>query len=332
MKQTITLRGAQITSVGRLFKLSVAEAARRIEEGGGTYSYEIRAGLTCFVEGSQAGNKATKAHARGIPAITEAQFLTLLEAGTLEREIPDPFASKATFDESVAELRAIFNAQPSSQGWTRCLEIVEGCDPERIDDLLAYTQPFVAAWDDTTALDSWRCPKDHPLMAHAPEDYWLPSLPKHELRVAPPRWVHEIIQGQHHPKHGLARALCLTWFKLNGALGKKILESPYLRHLRYLDLGSSNSFSLTFYRELRTNELVRTVRILVVSVGTDGIKLIAREWAYNHHCFDALEEVRSPSTLVSYDEDQRRYMRIDERALPCFKGVRFRVNGRLDEP
>jgi hypothetical protein len=318
----IELEGASIACAGRLRRISWREATRRIEAGGGEASDAMRASLTCFVEGVGAGSEATRARARGVLAITEAQLMVLLEHGLVEWEEAEPFADKASFDASVAELRAIFGAAPNAHGWTRCLEIVEGCEAERLDDLLHYLHPFIAGWD-KAKMGAWICDDKHPLMQHAPKDIWLESLPHDELRVAPPRWVYELVQGQHHPKHAIARALSLDSFKLNGALAKNVLASPHLRALRYLDLGRANAYPVGLYRALLTSELMRTVRVLCVPSGAVHPGRMVQAWASAAHVFDALEQVRSEADLYTFYEATGRHEKLQYLGIACIKDATF---------
>ncbi len=306
----VELQGAVITYGGRLNKIQWGAASRRIIAGGGHVASTISADLTCFVAGTQAQSKITKALARGVPVITEAQLLTLLEEGFVSWEEADPFESKQSFDESVAQLRAIFSAAPTSSAWTRCLSVIEGCDEERVEELVAYAQHFITRWD-KAKMDKWRPPEAHPLMANAPK-YWAKDLPKDELRVAPPRWVFELISGRHHVKHALARALSLDGMKLNGAHGAHVLASPHLRQLRFLNLGMSNSYSLGFFRELRTSELMRTVRELWIG---SGLAQLEGAWDAPEHTFEALALCRP------YDGSVNATLK----KLPCLAGVKLKV-------
>jgi hypothetical protein len=302
----VELEGAVITYGGRLNKILWGDAIKQIRGGGGKISEQISAKLTCFVAGSGAGSKVTKARARGVPIINEAQLIELLTKGFVEWEEVDPFATKATFDECIAELRAIFNATPSSEGWTRCLEIVEGCDPERIEDLLSYATPFVAAWDGAE-MGKWEPPDKHPLLTNIPK-YWREGLPEDEVRAAPPCWLFEIIRGKHHPKHALARVLNLEGLKLNGSLGSNVLSNPHLHNLRVLNLGIQNTFSISFYKELRTSELMRTVCELWLYTDKE---LLLSAWDEPDHSFDALVQVKVDHWFGTQRMNK----------LPCLKGV-----------
>ncbi len=314
-KHRLELKGALIAYGGRLNKVDWGYAERRIRERGGQTSDAISARLTCFVAGTQAQSKITRARARGVPIITEAQLATLLEDGVLEWEEAPAFEATTTFDESVAELRAIFNAAPTSSAWTRCLEIVEGCDPERLEDLITYAQSFITAWD-RAEMGKWSPPDKHPLLTNAPK-YWASGLPADELRVAPPLWLFDIAQGRAHPKHALARALNLEGVKLNGTLGENVLNNKHLRHLRWLNLGVQNPLPAKFFRAMRTSELMRTVRELWLGGGRDHIYA---EWKDPEHTFTSLILVRT------YD----RWPSGNMRALPCLKGVPVQLVSNAD--
>jgi hypothetical protein len=302
--QTITLKGAKIAGAGRFTSGSWWSYEQKIAEGGGEVVKVISDKLTCFVAGGQAGAKAGRAAARGVPILTEAQLKTLLKAGKLT--LKEEEATKQTFDESVAELRGIFGAAPTSPGWTRCLEIVEACDPERLDDLISYVEPFIDGWD-ALPMPRWEPPKEHALMANAPIR-WRRGNPDDELRVAPPAWLYELFQGRYSAKHAIVRALNMEGLMLNGGLGEAMIKSPHLRGIRFIGLGSKTTLPTSFYVALGTSALCEELVELWLSTGHDSLM---EAWADERGpSFGALRRVRSYNFYVAH-----------RRRLPCFGGA-----------
>lgn len=264
MAVRIELKGAKVALAGRFTGWGYE---RKIEEGGGEVTNVISARLTCLVAGLRAGSKAARAAARGVPIITEAQLAALLKHGALTLKEED--APRQRFDEAVAELRGIFGAAPTSEGWTRCVEILEACDPERLDDLVSYAEPFVDAWD-TSVMPRWEAPKGHALLQNMPTG-WSRGNPDREVRVAPPAWLYELLQGRYSAKHAVIRALNLEGLKLNGALGESLLASPHLRGLRFVGLGSKARLPASFYRALVQSASVGGVRELWLDSRDPGL-------------------------------------------------------------
>lgn len=303
--QTLVLKGSRFAVGGRLAQGRVRALERALEEAGGVLVGPSATVMEIFVAGQGAGQRAADAKLRGAAIISEAQARLLLAHGTIALEAARE-GGEATLDASVAELRGIFGQAPSSEGWTRCLEIIEACDAQRVEDLVAYAAPFVASWDGKQ-MGKWAAPSlRHPLMADA-SSRWLKGLVEGELRVAPASWALAMMRGDYHAKHGLVRAINLEGLKINGAMGLALLQSPHLTGVRALALGSQNRLPLSFYKALRTSALMRTVRELwLCTLGHEWREGLAGE----DHSFEALERVHAHQGHTGELE-----------ALPCFQGM-----------
>jgi hypothetical protein len=292
----VKLEGARIMWDGWL-RPAILE---RMRAGGATDVYGLPQKPTLMVSGNLHSDKALKARGRGIPIIDVAQLEVLLTDGVLELE--GEAAPVVALDESVAELRAVFDGEPTPERWARCLEIFEACDEERVEDLLAYAQPLISRWD-KVKMGAWAVTSQHPITAGAPPA-WAKVRFADELRVAPPAWIFELAQGRYHPKHAIIRALILEGMNLNGKLGAAIFASPHMRAVRRVNLGAKE-LPPSFYKALRTSEVMRTVEELWVY---DVREVYQEAWTPADHTFDALKRLRLGSGDLS---------RAAQLELPC---------------
>ncbi|MEM1348115.1 MAG: hypothetical protein AAGI01_06150 [Myxococcota bacterium] len=311
----LTVSGNTFTYGGRLYKIKWPDARDQIIAQGGEVSANITKHVDCFVEGAGAGSKTDRARMRGATIIDEVQFLELLEQGSLEVDDSGPIDQDFDLGAAVAELRGAFDGPPTSAAWTSVLDTIERCDAERMPMLLEYVGSFIKRWDDKK-MSSWEPDRSAPIMSFTPR-HWELGLFEDELRVAPPMWVVDMANKRYHAKHVVPRALNLYNMRLNGTLGSNVLGNPHLGPLTHLDLGWSNRYSGGFYDTLRTSEVMRRVRVLVIpgSVFTLGHK----EGLRGEHTFESLERV----TFVDYDAGWRRDQWLVDQldGLACFEGV-----------
>jgi DNA ligase (NAD+) len=77
--KTDKLAGKTIVVTGTLENLSRSEAEALIVKNGGKASGSVSKKTAYVLAGTAAGSKLTKAQALGVPVITEAEFMAMLE-------------------------------------------------------------------------------------------------------------------------------------------------------------------------------------------------------------------------------------------------------------
>lgn len=259
MTQRITLKNTFYMFVGRFPKQTSHELAERFNTLGGKEAWGLQYTEFIISSGKQAGNKESRARARGIPVLTYEQAVQLADEGYIDLE-EGAIAQDLNLDEVIAELRGIFGEAPSSKGWTRCLELVERCDAEQSEPVLHYIEGHIAAWANAARI-AWRPPHTHPLLMGVLETWPNACFPD-ELRVAPPAWVQEMAQKKYAPKHALIRALNLDDLGLNTVLLNRIFKNPYLTQLTHLNMGLGIYPTPRFYETFSKHKSLQSLEVL----------------------------------------------------------------------
>lgn len=284
-------QGLKFVTVGWLPGRLHNTARRTLQELGATFQKEINSKTQVVLVGEGANpHTVAMARMRPIHVLNQEQVATLVAHGQLE--LPDPAQPDLSFEAVIGELRGALDGAPSSHAWSHIIHTLERCAPERLEDAVVYAEAGLEAWDEAE-VGVWE-----PLAYQAAEGVdlfdaatfpeataeWLAYLPQGELRVAPPAWVREMVQGGSSPKHRLVRALNLESMYVTGAMLSKVLGGEHLQNVRLLNLGRyHNQVSKSFFRKLRSTERMRSIEELWMSspresevVGLDGATRLER--------------------------------------------------------
>ncbi len=204
----------------------------RLEAAGATVKNTTSSLTTAVVIGrSQWPTNAEEfARQRGLPVLTEAQALELLERGTLELE--DAAEPDAPLDELIGEARAVLDGEPDARAWDALTGLLDRCSLERQAALVDYLRG---------PLDHWSIPQSAKYTPPKDSDYyigqWAESAPLGVLRVAPRSWISEALQGEVQPKYSLARAVMFTRMKLTNKDVIAVIGSGAFTNASALDVG-----------------------------------------------------------------------------------------------
>ncbi len=244
MTERIELEGSSYYFVGRFRGDSGHELMNAFDREGAEDACGFQSATFVVSSGVQVGTKESKARARGIPVLTFEQARKLLEKGFIDYQ-DEAILEDLDLDAVIAELRGIFASAPTSEGWTRCLELIERCHDEQLDPVLHHIEAHLPRWA-TSSPVAWRPSHTHPLLLGASKE-WPDRCFEDELRVAPPAWIQEMTRKNYHPRHRIIRGLQLDNLGLNTMLLGRILKNPYLTHITHLDLGKRNRLTRKFY-------------------------------------------------------------------------------------
>ncbi len=297
----ISAEGQVFAMAGRLTKFkSYNTILRKVAANNATMERSISEKVTVLVAGVRPGSKATQAMTRGALIITEAQFVELLEHGEVEIQTRE-VEKDLNLEKVIGELRSILSQPAISSAWTAIVEMLEKCDEDRLPEVVAYLSHQLTDWGRDVR---WKIKKDHALFKDFAPAYWTTSNPTTQLCVAPPIWMLEALRGDMSERHKLARALNLEGLKLNGGLGKKLLEHEGWQDIRALVLGIQNRFSKGFYTYLAQSDIMQTIEELWVYQYTPSEIFMGVE--LNEDSFPMLKRV---VCNVSYPHDKNKASR-----------------------
>ncbi len=166
---------------------------------------------------------------RGIPFLTEAQAIELINEGFVELE--DATDSDTPLDALIGEVRSLLDGEPSARTWDALVALLDRCVPEHERALADYL---------CGALERWRVPPHaRYTLAEPPEDHyaqlWSDACPTGYLRVAPQRWLAEALRGEPSPKFMTVDALVLHPLDLSNPNVEALLANPSFSRVRHLD-------------------------------------------------------------------------------------------------
>lgn len=181
--------------------------------------------VVCAPVGSSAYMRAMD---MGIPVLDAAAFHTLWTQGEVEVDVLQPGVDASqglAFNALLPEVRSVLAQPLDASRWSVLMGLMGACDPAQSQPLLAYI---------------------HDQMDHQP---WSSQM----QCVAPQAWVDAMAMGEGSCVHGLTRWLDLHTQTLSSTKVKRMLKTPWLTHVRRLDLPMQPALTKTLFRQLATN-------------------------------------------------------------------------------
>ena len=282
----IHFKGSRYRTGGRLSDFYQLD--RKLEQWGAEDVSSMTTTPDFVLLGPGCGSKESKALAAGLPILYTSQLLEALEKGYFDYETTF-IEEDLDLDHTIAELRGLFAEEPSSKSWTTCLELIERCPDDQIEPILHYVSQGIARWPEEQRALPWEPDTKHALLKGV-HSLWQRSCPPHELCVAPPIWMYELLSKEvvRHDKFKLVRALNCESMRLNQYSFKRLLTHPDLEHVKIINLGSRNNCSPSFLEKLADFEVARKAEEIWFFGGHD----LADSLSKNKHRFDHLEVVR----------------------------------------
>ncbi|HAA56235.1 MAG TPA: hypothetical protein DCE42_15835 [Myxococcales bacterium] len=237
-----------------------------IAKAGGNSVFSINKEIDVFLAGERASQKKIdKALSLGLVVLQGEQIDTFLENGELEF---DEDANKRSFDYIIGDARALLAKGMSRTIWDELSTLIDECEAEQIDELLAYVRTHIEAWPSCMRLEegerigSWEFMYDGIFGDCAGEQRRLTKT-----------WLAEVVNGEQHEKHKLCQALSFTVAGLNSTLSAKVFDNPSISHIKVFDVGWwTDQFEKkkSFYKKMASATNLQNVETLVMSRAPEG--------------------------------------------------------------
>ncbi len=251
-----TIEGRKFCITGKLEHYTRTTAQRAIMQAGGLIAKSVGPQTDFLVVGQRAGSKLTKARTLGIPVIEEADLEAFLAGAVVDVDEDIVVSGDASVRDLIGEARAALDGKPTSDTWNTIVGLVDSCAPDQLGALIDFLEPQIERWEVTPGAQ-WRPSKGTHLVEDAPTG-WVNHIPKGELRVAPWRWIVEMINKHESPKYRLLHAIHTNGMRMTSTAAAAILERDQLTNLRRFDVGETK-LTKTFWRKLRTLPSTQTL-------------------------------------------------------------------------
>jgi hypothetical protein len=253
----LELKGKTVLVTGELDGWKRAKIEETLGKWGATMAGAPSKKVDLFVIADKpSAGKVAKARGLGLREVPVKKFVMMLRFGAVEIIEAAP-AQGAVLDEAIGELRSVLDGPADAARWAKIVALADGADAERAEETIAYIDGYTSRWAPDPRERWWAMP-----LADRWHDIKFQQLCG-DLRYAPAPWVQEILRGEHHPKHGLLRALSLGGTRANATMAGALLENPHLGALRALDLGRELKLAKGFYKKLGENKHLRALDTLV---------------------------------------------------------------------
>lgn len=264
MTTIFTLQGATIMLIGRFSKMTHEQLAARYEAQGATVVSLVGLGLDYMVAGQGYSLQRAQAMNIGIPILDEDDAYRLLVEGQVTR---DEIAQE-DIQTSFGEVRALLHdAKPDPLVWQALCEQLDRCEDHMRQHVLHYAESFVSQWGESMfGQRGFALPLDDPRHEQLIDGYWAYGM-ENELRVAPERWVGQMVQGVDSPSFALIRALDLSNSNLSSKVIKTLLETTSLPNLQQLALPIGRAITKALIKTLCATPYAQTLRYLRLGDG-----------------------------------------------------------------
>ena len=253
----LELKGKTVLVTGELDGWTRAKIEETLGRWGATLAAGPSKKVDLFVIADKPSEgKVAKARGLGLYEVPLKKFIMMLRFGAVEIIEAAP-APGVGLSDAIGELRSALDGPADATRWAKIVALADGADAERAEETVAYINGYTSRWAPDPRERWWAMP-----LADRWHDIKFQQLCG-DLRYAPAPWLQEMLRGEHHPKHGLLRALSLGGTRANATMAAAILDNPHLSELRALDLGRDLKLAKGLYKKLAENKRLRALETLV---------------------------------------------------------------------
>jgi hypothetical protein len=292
----IELTGATVCVIGKLKGWPKAAITEAVEAAGGTLKNTPPKGCLALVGMNPSEHKLAKASARGCTMLDHDDAIALLSDGFVERED----APTRTLDELVGEARGVLAKGPGRETFDALVALLDGCEPDHLDDLANYITPQLADWP--IARDTPEQAQRHARHADISKVTGPFSDAGGSMRLMPVGWVTDLIADGPSPKHRICDTLSFSGVKVSTSAAAKVFAHGPLEHLRAFSIGETtlpNMKKKTFFKKMVASGALPNVHTFTLHrCHPDGITLLAE----HPECLPSLTTLH----LYAMTDDMRR--------------------------
>ena len=252
--QSIELEGLSVARTGEFVRPEVIEALDRLGDFGAQL-VKISRRMELLVVGDRGYSKQPeKAHRKGIPIVTEQQFASLLEHGSLEYDADEAehlILHVRQGPRVFGEVRSILNQPSAYRSWGHLCTLLDQCEAPEQEMLVDYIAQQMVQWSEEQRL---AC-------------------------IAPLIWLEQLERRERAPKFRLIRALDLSMGTFDVKQCAQIIMHEDLHDLLALRLTSwpaghtSHDVDLDVFRALERVTWCETL----VSIGVGNASMRAMD-------------------------------------------------------
>ena len=264
-EKKLDVQGSRFAITGTFPDNTQAEMVEVIMAAGGLFSSTVNNETDYLLIGEDATGLAyNTALLLGIPLLDERDFFQACAGEEVWLQTQEEIAD-ADLRSLFGEVRSLLNdAAPSRKVWEELTRLLDLCVPEQLEPLVYYANEHLEQWAQQGQMKG---------LVGSTYDLGDPRdtapLPPNrrrgiddEVRVAPDRWVGEMVRGDFSKKHSLVRALDLSSSGLNGTQVCALLENPHLTRIEHFALPTSKKLTSALTKKLCAPPLLETVRML----------------------------------------------------------------------
>ena len=225
--------------------------------------------------------------------------------------MPDTKPERYSTVENFGEVRSLLHTSaPSRATWQELTRLLDLCEPAQLEQLVHYIDEHFERWKQRGQMEGLVGSTYD--LGDARESKSRSRGVRDELRVAPKRWVDEMVRGAFNTKHSLVRALDLTSSGLGSSQVCKLLTNPQMNQIEHIALSTSKKLTKSLVKVLCEPPLLNTVK---------SLRLNNTDFSYAVHWFSkhgqregALENI--DLTEIDWQLDQETI------SLPYLKNVK----------